>query len=178
AELAHAINCEGARAVAAAAYDAGAPVIHLSTDYVFSGAGTMPYDENDIPDPQGVYGKTKLDGEAAVRDANSRHVILRTAWVYSPFSKNFVKTMLRLAAERDEIAVVSDQWGNPTSALDIADGILHIINCLAERRPDKSFGTFHLAGTGETTWSGLAEKVMQVSRAHGGPSATIRSITT
>src|SRR5690606_38638931 len=81
AELAHAINCEGARAVAAAAYDAGAPVIHLSTDYVFSGAGTMPYDENDIPDPQGVYGKTKLDGEAAVRDANSRHVILRTAWV-------------------------------------------------------------------------------------------------
>src|SRR5690606_31412849 len=175
---AYAANSIGAGAVASAAKELGVPVLHLSTDYVFSGDKDGRYVETDKPDPKGTYACSKYEGELAVAAANPHHVILRTAWVYSPFGKNFVKTVLRLASERDEIAVVDDQWGNPTSALDIADGLLHIINCLAERRPDKSFGTFHLAGTGETTWSGLAEKVMQVSRAHGGPSATIRSITT
>lgn len=176
-EIAHQINAVAPGILAEAAAQANIPIIHLSTDYVFSGSSPDPYDEEGQPDPQSVYGRTKLAGESAVAAANPQHIILRTAWVYSPFSKNFVMTMLRLAVERDEIAVVSDQWGNPTCALDIADGILHISNRLAEQRPSESFGIFHLCGTGETTWSGLAENVMRVSRTNGGPSAKIRPIT-
>ncbi|TWG91593.1 dTDP-4-dehydrorhamnose reductase [Mesorhizobium sp. J18] len=175
---AHRINAVGPGVLAEAAAQMDIPIIHFSTDYVFSGMSPEPYSEEDQPDPQSVYGRTKLAGEAAVAAANPRHVILRTAWVYSPFGKNFVKTMLRLASERDEIAVVSDQWGNPTSALDIADGIVQIAGRLAEKPFDKCFGIFHLAGTGDTTWSGLAEKVMQVSQENGGPFAGIRPITT
>lgn len=177
-EIAHAVNAAGAGALAEAAAQAGAPVIHLSTDYVFSGDAPEPYGEDDRPDPQGAYGRSKLAGEEAVAAANSEHVILRTAWVYSPFGKNFVKTMLRLAGDRDEIAVVSDQWGNPTSALDIADGILHVARRLADERSPDCFGIFHLAGTGEANWSGLAEQVMAASAQNGGPSAAIRPITT
>jgi dTDP-4-dehydrorhamnose reductase len=177
-ERAHAINAIGAGAVAEAAAEVGAPVIHLSTDYVFSGTAPEPYGEDDRPDPQGIYGRTKLAGEKAVAAANPEHVILRTAWVYSPFGKNFVKTMLRLAGERDEIAVVSDQWGNPTSALDIADGILHVARRLATGRSPGHFGIFHLAGTGDTNWSGFAEMIMAVSAGSDGPSAAIRPITT
>jgi dTDP-4-dehydrorhamnose reductase len=109
-DLAYAINAEGAGAVAAAAAHVGASVIHLSTDYVFSGEAEIPYVETDATDPQSVYGRTKLAGERAVAAANPHHVILRTAWVYSPFGANFVKTMLRLAAERDAVSVVADQW--------------------------------------------------------------------
>ncbi|TKT77656.1 dTDP-4-dehydrorhamnose reductase [Aquamicrobium sp. LC103] len=176
-DIAHRINATGPGVLAGAAAEAGIPIIHLSTDYVFSGASSEPYGEADDTDPQGVYGRTKLEGEHAVAAANPRHVILRTAWVYSPFGKNFVKTMLRLAGEREEIAVVADQWGNPTSALDIADGILHVASRLAEERSDERFGIFHLAGTGDVNWSGLAEKVMMASRVLGGPFATIRPIT-
>jgi dTDP-4-dehydrorhamnose reductase len=174
--IAHAVNALGAEAVARAAAMDGIPVIHVSTDYVFSGDSEIPYAEDDTPDPRSVYGKTKLEGEHRVAAANPRHLILRTAWVYSPFGKNFVKTMLRLAAERDEIAVVADQWGNPTSALDIADAIL----LLAKRVPDLAgpvpWGTYHLAGTGATSWAGCAGEVMQASAALGGPSARIRPI--
>lgn len=177
-EIAYAINRDGAGVLAEAAAQAGAPIIHLSTDYVFSGDAPEPYGEDDRPDPQGAYGRTKLAGEEAVVAANPEHVILRTAWVYSPFGKNFVKTMLRLAGDREEIAVVSDQWGNPTSALDIADGILHVARRLAKERAPERFGTFHLTGTGDTNWSGLAERVMAASAERGGPSAAIRPITT
>lgn len=176
-EIAHAINAAGAGVLAEAATEAGAPIIHFSTDYVFSGDQPEPYDEDDRPDPQSAYGHSKLAGEEAVAAANPRHVILRTAWVYSPFGRNFVRTMLRLARERDEIAVVSDQRGNPTSALDIADGILHVARRLANERPPECFGIFHLAGTGDTNWSGLAEQVMAASAANGGPSAAIRPIS-
>lgn len=110
-ELAFAINATGAGAVAAAAERLGVPVIHLSTDYVFDGRLDRPYLEDDATAPQSVYGASKLAGEEAIARAHPRHLILRTAWVHSPFGKNFVRTMLRLAAERDEIRVVSDQWG-------------------------------------------------------------------
>jgi dTDP-4-dehydrorhamnose reductase len=114
-EKAFAINAEGAGAVASAAAEAGAAVIHLSTDYVFSGNAPGEYAETDAPDPQNVYGRSKLEGERAVAADNPRHVILRTAWVYSPFGRNFVKTMLGLATQRDHLRIVADQWGNPTS---------------------------------------------------------------
>ncbi|MGH6760495.1 MAG: dTDP-4-dehydrorhamnose reductase [Phyllobacterium sp.] len=175
-ELARAINATGAGAVATAAAKLDIPVIHLSTDYVFAGDGERAYTEEDAAGPQGVYGATKLAGEKAVRAANPKHVILRTAWVYSPFGKNFVKTMLRLAESRDQVSVVSDQWGNPTSALDIADGILHI----ARRLPASGapYGTYHLTGAGETNWSGFARTIFSESRAAGGPWADVVDIAT
>ncbi len=176
-ETARAINREGAGAVAAAAAELGVPVIHLSTDYVFSGEGDQPHRETDPAEPRCVYGRTKLEGEAAVAAANGQHVILRTAWVYSPFGRNFVKTMLRLARERDDVAVVDDQWGNPTSALDIADAVLHIAATLLAPGPAR-WGVYHLAGTGATNWSGFARHVLETSRRHGGPWMAVRDIPT
>ncbi|TIT02925.1 MAG: dTDP-4-dehydrorhamnose reductase, partial [Mesorhizobium sp.] len=152
-DLAFAVNATGAGKVAEAAARLGVPVIHLSTDYVFDGAKDGAYVETDATAPLGVYGASKLAGEEAVAAANPRHIILRTAWVYSPFGRNFVKTMLRLAADRDEIAVVADQWGNPTSALDIADAILHAAPKLIDDRNFAAFGVYHLAGEGDTNWS-------------------------
>ena len=174
--LAYAVNEAGAGHTAQAAAAMGVPVIHLSTDYVFSGEGEHPWREDDGLAPGGVYGASKLAGEKAVARANPRHIILRTAWVYSPFGANFVKTMLRLAQTRDEIAVVADQWGNPTSALDLAEGILHVAASLSGQERPEQFGVFHMAGTGETNWSGLAKTVFAASRLHGGPSATVRDI--
>ncbi|AZO63878.1 MULTISPECIES: dTDP-4-dehydrorhamnose reductase [unclassified Mesorhizobium] len=177
-DLAFAVNGIGAGHVAAAAARIGAPVIHLSTDYVFDGSGEGAYVEEDEPAPRSVYGASKLAGEQAVAKANPRHLILRTAWVYSPFGRNFVKTMLRLAADRDELAVVADQWGNPTSALDIADAILHSAAMLQSNKDFASFGVYHLAGTGETNWSGFARHILDTSQAFGGPYARVRDIAT
>jgi len=177
-DLAFAVNAVGAGKVAEAAERLGVPVIHLSTDYVFDGTKDGAYVETDATAPLGVYGASKLAGEQAVAQANPRHLILRTAWVYSPFGRNFVKTMLRLAGDRDEIAVVADQWGNPTSALDIAAAILHAAAMLDRDRRFNAFGVYHLAGTGETNWSGFARHVLETSRAHGGPHARVRDIAT
>lgn len=177
-DLAYAANTVGAGAVASAAQELGIPVLHLSTDYVFSGDKDGPYEETDKPSPKGVYACSKYDGELSVAAANPRHVILRTAWVYSPFGKNFVKTMLRLAGERDEVSVVDDQWGNPTSALDIADGLLHIASALKRKEETPPFGIYHLAGTGEASWYGVAKQVMSVSEKCGGPHARVNAIST
>ena len=175
---AFAINARGAGAVAAAAAEAGAAIIHLSTDYVFSGNKPDAYAETDATDPRNVYGRSKLEGEKAVAAANPRHVILRTAWVYSPFGKNFVKTMLALASQRDHIRVVGDQWGNPTAAADIAEGILRIAKTIvADRRPEL-FGVFHLAGQGDASWAGFARQVFNESARLGGPSAHVEDVTT
>ncbi|ATU94504.1 dTDP-4-dehydrorhamnose reductase [Phyllobacterium zundukense] len=177
-ELAHAVNAAGAGAVAQAAADIGAPIIHLSTDYVFSGDGNEPYTEDDPTGPRSIYGQTKLDGEVAVAAANPRHLILRTAWVYSPFGKNFVKTMLRLAEDRDSVSVVADQWGNPTSALDIADGILCAADRLHTDRQFDAFGIYHLAGTGSTNWSSFARAIFKASQEMQGPFADVADIRT
>ena len=177
-EVAAAINAIGAGKVAEAAATLGLPVIHLSTDYVFDGDSERPYGEADPTRPRSVYGRTKLAGEAAVATANPRHVILRTAWVYSPFGKNFVKTILQLAAERDVVRVVADQFGNPTSALDIADGILAIAPQLLGEASAERFGVFHLAGTGSTHWAGFASSIFAESAAAGGPVARVEEITT
>lgn len=173
-DIAFAINATGAGAVAEAAALAGVPVIHLSTDYVFSGEGDHAYTEDDPTGPISIYGKSKLEGERLVAAANPRHVILRTAWVYSPFGRNFVRTMLNLATTRDHLRVVSDQWGNPTSALDIADGVLDIAAALDAGQ--ETYGVFHMAGLGEVNWSGFAEAIFSASRAAGGPFAAVEAI--
>lgn len=178
-ELAEAINGIGPGVVAGAAAAMGIPVIHLSTDYVFNGSANRPYREDDDVHPLGVYGKTKLLGEQAVAAEADNHVILRTAWVYSPFGKNFVKTMLRLAADRDELGVVADQIGSPTSALDIADAVLAIGRNLLEKPQEQSLrGLFHMTGTGFATWAEFATEIFALSARFGGPSAKVRPIAT
>ena len=148
----------------------GVPVVHLSTDYVFDGAKPSAYVETDATGPVGAYGRTKLAGELALAAASANYAVLRTAWVYSPFGKNFVKTMLRLAETRDTVGVVADQHGNPTSALDIADGLLTVAdNLLASADPGLR-GTFHMTGAGRTTWADFAEEIFRLSAAAGGPS--------
>ncbi len=154
-DTAFAINRDGAGAVAAAAGALGVPLIHLSTDYVYSGDKTTPYAEDDKTGPLGVYGKSKLEGEWAVRRALPGAIILRTSWVYSPFGKNFVKTILRLGRERPLLKVVADQFGNPTSALDIAEAISRIAPSA-----DQSGGIYHLAGTGHCSWYDFAKEII------------------
>lgn len=176
--LAFAINAAGAGAVADAAAQAGAAVIHLSTDYVFSGEGEGEYTEADAPDPKSVYGSSKLEGEKAVASANPRHVILRTAWVYSPFGRNFVKTMLALGGQRDSVRVVADQWGNPTAATDVADGVLRVAKRIAADGENDPYGLFHLAGAGSINWAGFANEIFAESARLGGPSARVEEIST
>lgn len=170
--MAYAVNRDGAEIVAAAAARLRLPFIQISTDYVYAGDKAAPYVETDPTGPLGVYGASKLAGEVAVKAAHPDPLILRTSWVYSPFGANFVKTMLRLGATRESLGVVDDQWGNPTSALDIADAILRLAPGLTQG------GTYHLCGTGETTWCGLARHVFAVSKAEGGPAPEVKAITT
>ena len=177
-KTAFAANALGAGAVAEAAARLRVPVIHVSTDYVFGGTKPEPYTEEDTPAPLGIYGASKLAGEQAVAAANPRHLILRTSWVYSPFGMNFVTTILRIATEREEIAVVADQWGSPSSALDVADAILTITARLGRADQDDVFGLYHLAGTGSTSRADFARHVLAASHAHGGPFARVRDITT
>lgn len=177
-ELAFAVNAAGAGAVAQAAQNCGVPVIHLSTDYVFAGDADRPYVETDATGPRSVYGSSKLEGERLVAQANPQHIILRTAWVYSPFGKNFVKTMLKLAETRDVLSVVADQQGNPTSALDIADAIIRVADHLAAAPEFSAYGVYHLAGTGDTNWSGFARAIFGESARLGGPTATVTDIAT
>ncbi|MCW2309259.1 dTDP-4-dehydrorhamnose reductase [Rhodobium gokarnense] len=178
-DAAFAVNDAGAGRVAAAAAKLGVPVIHISTDYVYDGAKPEPYVETDPPCPLGVYGRSKLAGEEAVAQAADRHVILRTAWVFSPFGRNFVKTMLALAETRDRLKIVDDQRGSPTYALDLADAILTIAERIAETGWQQRYqGVFHAANAGETTWRGLAHKAFAASAALGGPTAAADPIPT
>ncbi len=176
ASEAHAINAIGAGEVARAAAKLGAPVVHLSTDYVFDGLLDRPYREADPTGPIGAYGRSKLAGEQAVAAGNSDHAILRTAWVYSPYGKNFVRTMLQLAATRGEISVVADQHGTPTSAQDIADGIIRVARNLKIDGAPRLRGVFHLTGQGEATWAEFAETIFALSRQAGGPFARVTAI--
>lgn len=178
AAAAQALNATGPAAAAAAAAELGAAFIHFSTDYVFDGTKGKPYEEDDLPRPLGVYGRTKLEGEQAIAAVNPQHVILRTAWVCSPTGSNFVKTMLRLAEERDSLGVVDDQYGRPTFARDLANAVGTIISRLPSDADQDGWGVFHAASQGETTWCGFARAIMNGSRARGGPAAEVRPITT
>ena len=171
-------NAEGADHVAEAAANVGAPLLHLSTDYVFDGTLDRPYREDDATGPTGVYGRSKLEGERRVAERSPNSAILRTGWVYSPFGTNFVRTMLRLNETRDEVGVVADQWGNPTSALDIADALLAIARRMRENDSPELRGVFHLTGAGEATWADLAEAVFAEAHARGRRLTRVNRITT
>lgn len=175
-DLAAAVNVAGAVAVARAARSLAVPLIHLSTDYVFDGRKDGAYVVDDPTGPTGVYGRTKLAGEQGVLATYDNVAILRTAWVYSPFGANFVKTMLRLANDRDEVGVVADQIGNPTNALDLADGIATVaVNLVGSATPAMR-GVFHMTGAGEASWAEFAEAIFAASAAAGGPTARVRHI--
>jgi len=178
-DLAMRINGQGAGAVAAAAASLGVPLIQISTDYVFDGMAPQPWREGDATAPLSAYGRSKLAGEEAVAASGADWTILRTAWVYSPYGANFVKTMLRLAETRSEVGVVRDQLGSPTNACDLAETIMAVAQTLVARPGDASLrGVFHAAGTGEGSWADLAETVFAASAELGGPSADVRHIAT
>lgn len=164
-ELARRINAEAPAVLAQAAAWHGALLVHYSTDYVFDGSGDAPWREDDATGPLSVYGRTKLDGEEAIRTSGCTHLILRTSWVYAARGGNFAKTMLRLAAERERLTVIADQVGAPTGAELIADVSAHALRSV---RADAGLsGTYHLAAAGETSWHGYANFVIDAARAHG-----------
>jgi dTDP-4-dehydrorhamnose reductase len=167
------INADAAGEVAKAAAKVGAPVIQVSTDYVFDGRAREPYEESAAPNPVSVYGRSKLAGEEQVRVANPRHVIVRTAWVYSPFGRNFVKSIMAAAEARDSLTVVDDQIGSPSSAFDIADGLLQV----ATARESGLGETYHLAAAGSTSWCGFARAIMDECAKHGLPAADVQPIS-
>lgn len=174
-ELALAVNATGAGWLAEAAASRGVPFVHVSTDYVFDGAKGAPYVETDAVHPLGVYGGTKEEGERLVRAAQPRSVVIRTAWVCSADGANFVKTMLRLAKERDEIRVVADQHGAPTFAADLADAIARMApRLMTAPAGDEAFGIFHLSGAPHTTWHGFTAEILAQAgqRGHKVPKLT------
>jgi len=162
-ELAQAVNAGAPGAMAEACARTGAWLIHYSTDYVFDGSGTEPYVEDAMVAPRNVYGRTKLAGERAIADVHDRYLIFRTSWVYSNYGRNFLNTMLRLAAERDELSIVSDQIGAPTWAGSIAAATDHILHELAAGRcEDKELsGVYHMTCAGSTSWCGFASRIFE-----------------
>lgn len=169
-ELARAVNATGAGWLAEAAACQGAPFLHFSTDYVFDGRKGAPYVEADAPNPLGAYGATKAEGERLVLAAHPRSVVIRTAWVCSPDGANFVKTMLRLAKEREELRVVADQHGAPSFAADLADAVARMApRLLAAQAGDAAFGLFHLTGAPHTSWHGFTAEILDQAARRGHP---------
>ena len=172
-----ALNAVAPALLAAATAQAGIPLVHVSTDYVFDGRTEAPCTPDTPVDPRSVYGASKAAGEIAVRSANPRHAILRTAWVVSPHRGNFVKTMLRLSNERERLSVVDDQHGNPTSAGDLAAGLAAIAQALA-RDPTAPTGTHHFVNAGATTWCGFARAIVAGAARRGGRAVPVDAIPT
>jgi dTDP-4-dehydrorhamnose reductase len=177
-EAAYRANRDGPGALAQLCASAGVPLIHISTDYVFDGAKGAPYVETDATAPTGVYGASKLAGEQDVLAAGGRAIVLRTSWVYAPTGKNFVRTMLRVGTERDRLRVVADQRGCPTTAADLADAILAIAARLRDGWQDDFAGVFHAAGSGDTTWHGLAVATFEEASRFGARVPIVEAITT
>lgn len=162
AENARRVNAEAVSVMARTARDLNAWLVHYSTDYVFDGSGDTPFDEDAPTGPLGVYGQTKLEGEIAIRDSGCRHLILRTSWVFATRGANFAKTMLRLARDRDELRVIADQIGAPTSAELLADttALMLLKLSIDSSLSDRASGTYHLVASGETSWHGYASYVI------------------
>lgn len=161
-ELSYAINEQGPKLLAEAANRIDATILHISTDYVFEGNKEGEYQENDITNPQGVYGKSKLAGEIAVAEACDKHIILRTAWVFSEHGNNFVKTMLRLGKNRDELSIVGDQFGGPTYAGDIANTLIQIADRIGQGDMCR-FGIYHYSGLPHVSWFDFANAIFDVA---------------
>ena len=174
---AFAINAEAPAIMARIAADRDIPLIHVSTDYVFDGSKNAPYSEQDAVAPLGVYGASKEAGEEAVRAAGGRHTILRTAWVVSPWGNNFVKTMLRLGAEREKLGVVADQIGCPTSAADIAETLLSITERFLKDRSAPT-GTYHFVNAGQASWHDLAIHIFKRAAQQDRTAPKVDAITT
>lgn len=172
------INAEGSRILAEEAVRRAIPLLHISTDYVFDGAKASAYQESDAVAPLGVYGRSKLAGEEFIRTANPQHVILRTAWVYGVYGQNFLKTMVRLAQEREELRVVGDQRGCPTSTADIAEAILAVARRIKNGSPPVVWGTYHFTGSGETSWHGFAKEIVRVQAEKTGKTPLVTQIST
>ncbi|HQN65789.1 MAG TPA: dTDP-4-dehydrorhamnose reductase [Methylophilus sp.] len=158
-ELAYAINATAPQVFAEEAVRLGAALIHFSTDYVYDGCKSGKYVETDTSNPVSVYGKSKLAGEEAIRSSGVSHLILRTSWVYGAYGKNFLKTILRLAVERDSLRIVADQWGAPTSSESIADGVRKLLDTWQVKNAAQT-GIYHFTNTGETTWHGFAVAIV------------------
>jgi len=160
--LAHVVNAEALEVLAEEAHKLNIPLIHYSTDYVFDGAKAEPYTEEDIPNPINVYGNTKLAGERALQANHDRYLILRTSWVFSNKGRNFLTTMLRLFQEREEISVVEDQLGAPTSALFLAEATAQILGHLRTKdESENRWGVYHLTPSGRTSWHGFAQEILK-----------------
>jgi dTDP-4-dehydrorhamnose reductase len=172
------VNGDGAGHVAEAAVRLGVPLLHLSTDYVFDGALDRAYREDDPTAPTGAYGRSKLAGEKLVAERCEDSVILRTAWVYSPFGANFLRTMLRLNETRDEVGVVADQRGNPTAALDIADALIAMAARVKDDASPTLRGVFHMTGSGEATWADFAEALFSEAAKRGRRLTRVKRIAT
>ncbi|WP_110456310.1 dTDP-4-dehydrorhamnose reductase [Shewanella algidipiscicola] len=161
-ELAFAINSDGPKFIALAAQQIGATLLHISTDYVFAGDKQGLYQESDSPAPQSVYGESKLAGERAVMQLCDKHIIMRTAWVFSEHGNNFVKTMLRLADMRDSLSIVGDQFGGPTYAGDIASALLTIADAIATQEPIE-YGVYHYSGLPHVSWYEFADAIFDIA---------------
>ena len=160
AEKAHLINVIGPENLAEVCKEYNTILLHISTDFIFDGTSTQPYLETDIPNPKSVYGQTKLDGELAVQKNWEKHFIIRTSWVYSQFANNFMKTMLRLASERDSLSVVNDQIGTPTNAVDLAEVLIKIIeSCHAELVSASNYGIYNFSNEGQCSWYDFAKEI-------------------
>ncbi len=177
-ELARFVNGRAPGILAEITDRIGVPIVHLSTDYVFDGTKPTGYVETDETAPLNVYGLTKREGEMGVRGATRNHAILRTAWLYSPYGRNFAKTMLTIARDKAAISVVDDQIGTPTSTLDLADAILVVTRNLIESDSLAYRGTFHATASGYTSWAGFARRIFECSAASGGPNARVEPIPT
>jgi len=170
-------NAEAAQALAGACAAAGIPLIHLSTDYVFDGTAGRPYREDDVTAPLGAYGRSKLAGEWAVAATLDRHLIVRTAWIYSAIGRNFAKTMLKLGVERDVVRVVADQRGTPTYAPHLAEFLLFAARRALSPMPPP-WGIYHAVGSGETTWHGFAQRVFAAAKCYGRAPPEVEAIQT
>lgn len=179
-DLAFLINAEAPRILAETAKTLGSLLIHYSTDYVFNGSGTQAWQENDSTGPLNTYGHSKLAGEQAIQASDCQHLIFRTSWVYAARGNNFAKTMLKLAQNREQLAVVADQWGAPTSAELIADLTAHALRQTLLHPENK--GLYHLVASGETTWFDFAQKVLATAEQYGltlkTPAANLQAIPT
>ncbi len=172
-------NHDGPARLAGLCAAAGIPLIHVSTDYVYDGAKGAPYVETDATAPTGVYGRTKRAGEEAVLAANPRTIVLRTAWVFSPYGRNFIRTMLNAQLKTSRLKVVADQHGSPTNAPDLADAILAIVRRIeAEGFDPACAGIYHAANRGFTTWHGLATATFEEAERHGRTMPEVAAITT